>query len=158
VTARLRNLLLALALVVFATIVAITYAAAGSDDSGLKVSISLRGYTNGPSKVAILSITNQETCSANLGGWIFEVAGTKSHPNPTSWPGPLKLGGGCSSNIPIVLPAMDLHWRWRMDCWGDRDTWASKARTKMASWPLVGRIIGISNPPTYFVVGEFFPQ
>jgi hypothetical protein len=158
---RLRILLLALAFVVFATIVAITYAAAGSDDPGLKLSFSLRGYTNGPSNVAILSITNQEACSVTLGGWVIEVEGTNSHPNPASWPGPLILRGGCSSTIPIVLPALDLHgarahWHWRVDCWGERDNWASKARATVESWPLVGGIIG--KPPTYFVMSEWFPQ
>jgi hypothetical protein len=93
--------------------------------------------------------------------WVIEVEGTNSHPNPASWPGPLILRGGCSSTIPIVLPALDLHgarahWHWRVDCWGERDNWASKARATVESWPLVGGIIG--KPPTYFVMSEWFPQ
>ena len=153
---RLGILLSVLAVVVVATVIAGAYM--DSRDSCRQVAFSLCGYTNSPFRAAILRITNQEPCAVAVTVCCMRSEGARRmYPFSQSWSGEqlcLKLPRGCSGTITVNLP----YWPgeqadpatrgFRLYCREEHLTLFDQARRRVASWPIVGRLV--QTRPQYF--------
>ncbi len=158
-SARLRRLLSVLAITVGVTALTFAYVY-GPEKTAPAMTFTLCYYTNYMGRIAVVGVTNQETCGLVFIQWDTELQGTADYRYHEAPAGPAKLARGEGCITLVYVPVSN--WtpphppRWRVSCRVIRDTLPNRIRARAAKLPWLGR--WIKDPSEYVVTSEFFSQ